>query len=101
MRRPTYSDDTIDEIPAMWYDGTLTSAASSGSAEANSSVDITYDVMCRWRSSAAFGSPVVPDVNNVTATDSVSMPRSEADRPSGSLGAAAAIDTTSAVAIVV
>ena len=56
----------------MWYGGTLTSAASSSSALAKSSVENTYDVTWRWRSTAAFGSPVVPDVNSMTSTSSVS-----------------------------
>ena len=56
----------------MWYGGTLTSAASSSSALAKSSVENTYDVTWRWRSSAALGSPVVPEVNSITSTSSVS-----------------------------
>jgi hypothetical protein len=46
----------------MWYGGTETRAASSSSAEANSTVPMTYAARCRWRSSAAFGVPDVPDV---------------------------------------
>ena len=38
MRRPRYSDDSTAEIPAMWYGGTLTRAASSSPAPANSTV---------------------------------------------------------------
>ena len=44
----------------MWYGGTLTIAASSSPAPANSTVERMYDARLRWRSTAAFGSPVVP-----------------------------------------
>ncbi len=53
-------DDSTDEIPAMWYGGTLTMAASSSAAPANSTVEMMYEARLRWRSTAAFGSPVVP-----------------------------------------
>jgi hypothetical protein len=46
--------------------------ASSSPAAANSNVPITYDVTWRWRRTAALGSPVVPDVNSMMATLSVS-----------------------------
>ena len=40
-RRPEYVDDRTEEMPAMWYGGTLTMAASSSPAPANSTVEIT------------------------------------------------------------
>ena len=73
MRRPTYVDDTIAEMPAMWYGGHADERglvlAGGGELER---CRITYDVRWRWRSTAAFGSPVVPDVNSRMATLSVS-----------------------------
>ena len=36
-RRPVYALDSTDDTAAMWYGGTLTSAASSSAAPANSS----------------------------------------------------------------
>ena len=50
------------DTPAMWYGGTLTRLAASSSALANSTELITYDDRCRWRSTAAFGAAVVPEV---------------------------------------
>ena len=65
-------DEITAEIPAMWYGGTLTSAASSSPAEANSSVCRTYELRWLWRSTAALGSPVVPEVNSSTPIASLS-----------------------------
>ena len=42
-------------MPATWYGGTLTSAASSSDACMNSTDPKTYDTRCRWRSTAALG----------------------------------------------
>ena len=64
----------------MWYGGTLTSAASSSSAPMNSTVPMTYDVRCRCRSTAAFGSPVVPLVNSRMAISSGSASGCVVDR---------------------
>ena len=51
----------------MWYGGTLTMAASSSPAPANSTELTMYDARFRCRSTAAFGSPVVPLVKRSTA----------------------------------
>ena len=78
-------------MPAMWYGGTLTSAASSSSAPMNSTVRSTYDARCRWRRTAALGSPVVPLVNSRIATSSGSATarrrRARRRRPRVELGA--------------
>ena len=78
----------------MWYGGTLTSVASSSSALANSKVANTYDTTWRWRSTAALGSPVVPDVNSMTAVASVS------GKPSGAVASSGA-DTRASTAFFV
>ena len=39
--RPAYRFDSAAPTPAMWYGGTQISAASPGSAEANSTVPVT------------------------------------------------------------
>ena len=88
-RRPMNSDETTAEIPAMWYGGTLTSAASSSPADAKSSVCRTYELRWLWRSTAAFGSPVVPEVNSSTPIASVSGMNSSSPS-SGALAMAAA-----------
>ena len=59
----------------MWYGGTLTMVASSSPALPNSSEFTRYEARFRWRSTAAFGSPVVPLVNSSTAVASGSHPQ--------------------------
>ena len=59
----------------MWYGGTLTMVASSSPALPNSSELTRYEARFRWRSTAAFGSPVVPLVNSRTAVASGSQPQ--------------------------
>ena len=70
MRRPANTELSTAEIPATWYGGTLTSWASSSPAPMNSTVVRMYEVRWRWRSTAAFGSPVVPLVNSRMAMSS-------------------------------
>ena len=60
-------------MPAMWYGGTLTRAASSSAAAANSTEPRMYDTRCLWRSTAALGAPVVPLVKSRTAMSSGSI----------------------------
>ena len=69
------------DTPAMWYGGTLTRLASSSSALANSTVPITYDVRWRWRSTAALGAAVVPDVYSSSAMASESLGSGPASPP--------------------
>ena len=69
-RRPAYTPVITAEMPATWYGGTLTSAASSSSALMKSTVVMTYEARWRWRSTAALGSPVVPLVNSRMAMSS-------------------------------
>src|SRR5262245_39549811 len=63
-------------MPATWYGGTLTSAASSSAAAPNSTEPRMYDTRCLWRSTAAFGGPVVPLVKSRIAISSASIDHS-------------------------
>jgi hypothetical protein len=68
MRRPIHTDERIEAIPAMWYGGTLTSAASVGSAPRNSTLPRTYPVRCKEAHRDRFGVHV--DQNRALSTAS-------------------------------
>ena len=64
-------------MPAMWYGGTLTRTPSLSSAAPNSTEPRMYETRCLWRSTAAFGAPVVPLVKSRIEISSGSMPQPE------------------------